>query len=223
MKITESDLVSAARVGDQNAFQELVRLHNQAMFRIARSITTTDEDAEDALQEAYISAFMNIEGFREESRFKTWLSRITINAAQGIRRQEKFVAGYDTVAETENPGVNQRISFAHDRLEPEQSRSDANVRHALQTAVSLLKPELRTPWVMFDINGQSVYEIAMVLDISSVAVRTRVFRARRQLRKLLRERDVDLSLIFQFNGTRCERMVERVRLGIQVASQDQRL
>jgi RNA polymerase sigma factor (sigma-70 family) len=96
--VEEAMLVTAARAKDEAAVRELIRRLNPRLFRVARGILDTTADAEDAVQDAYLAAFTRLDQFRGESRFSTWLIRITINAARTLRREPKAnVERYDAL------------------------------------------------------------------------------------------------------------------------------
>jgi len=208
----EAELVERARRRDAAAIRMLVKRHNQRLYRLARSILRNDSDAEDALQEAYVHAFANLNTFRGESRFGTWLARIVLNEAIGFVRRRKPTVDISVVAEisTENAQI---IPFpaAEVRDNPETLMARNQIRTLLEGAIDKLPEGFRTVFVARVVEGMSVEETAELLGILPQTVKTRLHRARALLRNEI-ERRVGPALndAFPFAGSRCERFTERV-------------
>jgi RNA polymerase sigma-70 factor (ECF subfamily) len=213
--LEDGELVGLARARDEAAIRCLVRRHNQMLFRVARSILGSDGDAEDAVQAAYISAFRHLDGFRDEARFSTWLTRIVINEALSRRRrQRRPTVGLERV---DIEGRSQVIPFPGlDAPDPEAEMSRKEVRTLLEHLIDKLPTPFRTAFVLREVEGMSVEDIAEQLDIQAETVRTRVFRARRLLRAAM-EQEISWTFgaLFPFAGTRCEAMAERVVAGLR--------
>lgn len=208
-QFADGELVGLARGGDEAAVRSLVRRHNQLLFRVARSILGSDADAEDAVQAAYIAAFRNLDSFRAGARFSTWLTRIAINEALSQRRRQRSTVGLEQV---DIEGRSQVIPFpGPDAPDPEVEMSRKEVRTLLEQLIDDLPPPFRTVFVLREVEGLGVEEIAEQLDLQPETVRTRVFRARRLLRTGV-ERQLEGSFggLFPFAGTRCEAMADRV-------------
>ncbi len=206
---SESELVSAAREGSELAVRELVRRLNPRLFRVARGIVDSDAEAEEALQEAYLSAFSKLEGFREHASFSTWITRIVINTARMQRRRARTAEEYDTVDETSSLRV---ITFPGQHSElPDAMLGRAQLRDFLETAVSELPPNLRLPFLLREAEDMSILAIASELQINPITVKTRLFRARRRLRTTI-EHQVrgGFEAIFPFGGKHCANMTDRV-------------
>lgn len=181
----ESTLVRRAKSGDYEAFEELVGLYEDRIYRLAMNITGNAEDAEDVLQEAFLKAFQNLSHFREDSRFYTWLVRIAVN--EGLmklrkRRSDKSVPMEDTVNEE---GEVLPREFADWRPNPEQTLEREEVREILQAAADSLPPTFRAVFFLRDVEGLSTEETADALGLSVAAVKARLFRARLHLREQL--------------------------------------
>lgn len=206
---SEADLVAAARGGDESAVRELIRRLNPRLFRVARGIVDTDAEAEDALQEAYLSAFSKLDGFQERASFSTWITRIVINTSRMQRRCKSPEERYDTVDETHLSRV---LTFPGQNSElPDAALGRAQLRGLLETAVSELPPEMRLPFLLRESEGMSVMAIARELQLNPITVKTRLFRARLRLRSAL-EQQVrgGFEAIFPFGGKRCANMTCRV-------------
>ena len=208
---TETDLVALARDRNESAIRELVRRLNPRLFRVARGIMNNDADAEDVVQEAYLKAFAQIGEFRGEASFRTWVTRIAVNAARMRLRAARPEEEYDTVTE-ENNGRATVLPFpgsGADRPETELGRDQ--LRTWLETAVATLPERLRLVFLLRESEGMTVRAIAHDLKMNPITVKTRLFRARRQLRGALEARlNGSFDDIFPFAGARCAHMADRV-------------
>jgi RNA polymerase sigma-70 factor (ECF subfamily) len=181
----EQDVVARAKGQSETAFDELVKHYERRVFRLAQNITRNYEDAEDVVQNAFVKAFQNLPSFRGDSRFYTWLVRITVNEAlMNIRRRpcHKEVS-IDESKETDDSCVPLEIE---DRgPSPEQRYSQQELQQILATTINELKPGCRTVFQLRDVDGLSTEETAQALALSSTAVKTRLRRARMTLRNSL--------------------------------------
>ena len=181
----EQALVDRARSGDASAFTELVNKYARKIFRLAKHITQNDEDAEDVLQESFMKAYSNLDSFQGQSKFYTWLVRIAVNEALMKLRKRKSdkTVSLDEPHETEEDTVTREIAVWED--DPERKYSREELRGILGRAVESLKPAFRTVFVLRDIEELSTEETAEALGISIPAVKSRLLRARLQLRERL--------------------------------------
>jgi RNA polymerase sigma-70 factor, ECF subfamily len=180
----EAALLAAAKRGDNAAFAELVSRYDRRMFRIAQYIVQNREDAEDVVQDSFLKAFGNLAGFREESRFYTWLVRIVVNdALMKLRRRRRHTIFLDDHDDSDERSV--PFEIADVTPDPEQALHHAQLRHHLGRAVKQLKPSFRAVFVLRDIQGLSIFETAEALSISVPLVKTRLLRARLKLRQRL--------------------------------------
>ncbi|MHA3980876.1 RNA polymerase sigma factor [Halovulum sp. GXIMD14794] len=211
---SESELVAAARLGDETAIRELIRRLNPRLFRIARGIVPGDAEAEDVVQETYLAAFTRLDRYEERARFSTWITRIAINNARMHLRRTRTAEEYDTVTEDR---TRQIVAFPGSPPEGADSAlGRAQARALLETAIAALPPELRLPFLLHEVEGMKLREIAQDLSINQVTLRTRMFRARRQLRAALTEKvSSGFEGVFPFDGARCARMADRVIEGLR--------
>ena len=181
----ESALVEKARAGDAQAFTELVNHYERKIYRLAKHITQNDEDAEDVLQEAFLKAYEHLDGFKGDSKFYTWIVRIAVNEALMKLRKRKGdrTVSLDEPVETGEETVQREIAVWEDN--PEQQYSHEELARILDEAVESLKPTFRTVFVLRDIEELSTEETAEALGISVPAVKSRLLRARLQLREKL--------------------------------------
>lgn len=181
----EMALVHRARGGDSQAFGELVSKYERKIFRLAKNITQNDEDAEDILQETFIKAYEHLDKFQGNSKFYTWLVRIGVNESLmklRKRKSDRTVPLDEPVDTGEDPIVREIAVWGED---PEVKYSQEELRQILDEAVEGLKPAFRTVFVLRDIEELSTEETAETLGISIPAVKSRLLRARLQLREKL--------------------------------------
>ncbi|HVT92117.1 MAG TPA: RNA polymerase sigma factor [Bryobacteraceae bacterium] len=181
----ESALVAKAREGDAEAFNGLVNQYERKIFRLAKHITQSDEDAEDVLQEAFLKAYEHLPGFQGQSKFYTWIVRIAVNEALMKLRKRKSdrTVPLDEPLDTGEDTVVREIAVWED--DPEQRYSRDELAGILDEAVQSLRPAFRTVFVLRDIEELSTEETAEALGISVPAVKSRLLRARLQLREKL--------------------------------------
>ena len=207
----DAELAVRAAGGDASAFAAIMRRHNQLLFRTARSILKSDEETEDALQEAYLQAWRAIGSFRADARLSTWLVRIVINQALGrLRRRSAQVIPLETAMESNDPDTRQALEDDPDRG-PERTAMRTEMRRLIESRIDRLPDAFRVVFMLRAIEEMSVEEVAAALEMPEATVRTRFFRARGLLREGL-SRDVDVALddAFAFAGERCDRIVAGV-------------
>ncbi len=181
----EAELVSRARDGDGEAFAELVRRYERRVYRLVRNITQNPQDAEDALQDTFLKAFSRLDSFEGNSKFYTWLVRIAVNEALmklRKRKSDRTVSLDDGIDTGEDVVVREIAVWDGD---PEQKYSQQELRAILDEAIASLRPAFRTVFVLRDIEQLSTEETAAVLGLSVPAVKSRLLRARLQLREKL--------------------------------------
>jgi len=180
----EAPLVAKARAGDAGAFTELVTRYDGKIFRLARHITQSQEDAEDILQETFLRAYQHLGDFQGNSKFYTWLVRIAVNQSLmklRKRRSDRSVS-LDETFDTGEDTVTREIAVWDN---PEQNYSREEIREILEKAIESLPPIFRTVFALRDIEELSTEETAVVLNLSVPAVKSRLMRARLRLREKL--------------------------------------
>jgi RNA polymerase sigma-70 factor (ECF subfamily) len=181
----ELALVQAAKAGDVGAFEDLVRRYDRNVFRIAQHITQNREDAEDVVQDAFLKAYSNLGQFQGQSKFYTWLVRIVVNEAlmKLRRRRPERMVSLDEDVKTEDDSVPREV--ADWSPNPEQLYSQSQLHDILSKTIQGLPPGFRTVFVLRDVEGLSTEETAEALGLSIPAVKSRLLRARLQLRERL--------------------------------------
>jgi RNA polymerase sigma-70 factor, ECF subfamily len=181
----DGTLVRASKAGDVAAFEELVKRYDSKLLRIAQHVTHNLEDAQDAVQEAFLKAFQKLRQFQEKSKFSTWLIRITINQAlMKLRKQRRQrEVSIDEDFQTEEGML--PLEVADWAPNPEQRYTASELKEILTKALQELQPGLRVVFVLRDIEGLSLGQTAETLDLTVSAVKARSWRARMQLRERL--------------------------------------
>jgi RNA polymerase sigma-70 factor, ECF subfamily len=178
-------LVEQARGGDTAAFEKLVRQYDRQVFRIAQHITQNREDAEDVVQDAFFKAYQKLDQFQGNSKFYTWLVRIAVNESLMRLRKRKTgrTVSIDEDVETEEGSMPRDL--ADWSPNPEQLYGKSELAEILRKTVQGLPPGFRTVFVLRDVEGLSTEETASSLGLSIPAVKSRLLRARLQLRERL--------------------------------------
>jgi RNA polymerase sigma-70 factor, ECF subfamily len=181
----ELALVLAAKEGDITAFEQLIKKYDRNVFRIAQHITQNREDAEDVVQDAFLKAYQNLKQFQGNSKFYTWLVRIAVNEALMKLRKRKTskTVSMDEDVETEDGSVPREV--ADWSPNPEQLFRQAELSDILAKTIQGLPTGFRTVFVLRDVEGLSTEETAETLGLSVPAVKSRLLRARLQLRERL--------------------------------------
>jgi RNA polymerase sigma-70 factor (ECF subfamily) len=183
--VDESVLVAQAREGDMQAFSALVRRYEGKIFRLAMHVTQNREDAEDVLQETFMKAYEHLDQFKGDSKFYTWIVRIAVNQALmklRRRRTDKSVSMDETIDTGEDTVVREIADWGED---PEQRFSREELGEILDGAIESLDPIYRSVFVLRDVEDLSTEDTAEALGLSVPAVKSRLLRARLQLREKL--------------------------------------
>jgi len=181
------ELVHASKNGDAAAFEQLVKRYDRKLLRIAQGVLHNTEDAQDAVQEAFLKAFQHLGQFREESQFSTWLFRITVNQSLMKLRKQRAIREVSLDEEYKADVDILPMEIIDWAPNPEQLYLGSELRNLLYKALGELRPLLRTVFVLRDIEGLSIDQVAEVLRLTQTAVKARLSRARLQLREHLNQ------------------------------------
>jgi RNA polymerase sigma-70 factor (ECF subfamily) len=185
----DETLAARAAQGDETAFEELVTRYQDRVFRLARRLTGSEDDAADVLQETFLQVYRGLAGFRGESRFGTWLYRIATNAALMLRRArsrrpaeslEAFLPRFDAAGVHAATPADLQIAAHADRLIDRQ-----DLAQKAWAGIERLPDLYREAFVLRDLEEMTTEEVARILDLEPAAVRQRVHRARLMLRGYL--------------------------------------
>jgi RNA polymerase sigma-70 factor (ECF subfamily) len=177
-------LVASARAGDAAAFEELVARYENKIFRLTNNITGNREDAEDAMQDAFLKAYAHLDGFHGESRFYTWLVRIAANEAlMRLRKRRPNHFSIDEPIEGDSELIPRELEEWSPN--PEQLYAKSELDGIVFNLVEKLEDEYRIVLVLRDVEELSTQETSEALGISISAVKSRLLRARLKLREKL--------------------------------------
>lgn len=210
--LPDSMLVDLVLCNDRGAFKQIMQRCNQRLFRVARGVVNDDIEAEDVVQEAYVHAYEKLATFRGEASLLTWLTRIVLNESYGRLRRRHDTVDIAIVETAQNEGG--RIIAFPSKFggeDPAASAARDQIRIMIEHAIEKLPEAFRIVFVMREIEGCTVEETAASLELRPETVKTRLHRARRQLRAALHESLTSaLSDAFPFLGPRCDRMTNTV-------------
>jgi RNA polymerase sigma-70 factor (ECF subfamily) len=207
--LSDDRLAEITRQNNRQAFEALMRRHSRRIFRVARGVLRQEPAAEDAVQETYLRAFAKLGTYEPAGKFTTWLTRIALNEASTIRRRTRGDAvSPDEVSEGPS-NVDESAVDAAPTADP--FVESAHGREMLEQAIDALPENFRMVFVLRVIEGLDVRDTSESLEINPTTVRTRLFRAHKQLRGDVSGRlRAESSDIFDFAAERCDRLVERV-------------
>jgi RNA polymerase sigma factor (sigma-70 family) len=212
----DAALARLVQGGDREAFRHVMKRCNQRLFRVARAVVHSDAEAEDVVQEAYVDAYEKIGSFRGDAALLTWLTRIVLNEAYGrLRNRHANVDVSQIEAVQMDPG--NVIAFpSAASVDPAAALARDQVRRLLEQAIDALPEPFRVVYILREIEECSVEDTALALDLKPETVKTRLFRARRQLRDALHDQLAStLGDAFPFLGARCDRITDAVMRRIE--------
>lgn len=209
--LTDAEVVGRVLAGERMLFEELMRRHNQRVYRTIRGILRSERDVEDTMQQAYLLAYAHLGEFAGASSFATWLTRIAINEALArLRKMERF-----SVAD-ETPDFSEDIMRGPPRS-PEDGAVARQSMRFLEAAVDELPSLYRTTFILREVEQLSTAETSEILGITEQAVKTRLHRACLSLRDALAASvgQGSASQAFEFLAPRCDRVVSAVMAAIE--------
>ena len=218
--IDDASLAARVLAGDAAAFELVMRRHNRRLYRVARAMLRDAADAEDALQDAYLSAFQAMGNFRGEASLATWLSRIVVNQCLARLRRQARRDNILPMVPMGGPDEQEGLAMpADDKDRPDRALVRAELRAVLERKLDELPESFRTVFVLRSVEELSVEETARTLDLPEATVRSRHFRARSMLRESLAQ-DIDIAErdVFSFDGERCDRIVAGVLARLNLPS-----
>ncbi|WP_394846706.1 RNA polymerase sigma factor [Pendulispora brunnea] len=202
---TDEQVVARVLAGEEHLFEVIMRRNNTRLYRAARSILRSDDEAEDVMQDAYVRAYAHLGDFRGAAAFSTWLTRIAVHEALARLRQRKKNVSIDDELDVEDE------SMGAESRSPEQCTHDGELRGVLEEAIDALPVAFRTVFILRSIEDLSVADTAATLGIPEETVKTRLHRARRLLRESLVERlEATSRDAFAFERPRCDRVIRAV-------------
>lgn len=181
-KKTDVELVADVQGGDQAAYRFLVERYYRKIYNLALRLVRNPEDAEDVLQETFVSAYKALPNFKGQSAFGTWIYRIATNfGLMKLRGKKPVFVSLDEPRDNDMPNI-ELTDFSANPLE---EVLDSELREKMEQAVAALPDDMRTVFLLRDVEGLSNAEVAEILDLSVPAVKSRLHRTRLQLREQL--------------------------------------
>jgi RNA polymerase sigma-70 factor (ECF subfamily) len=210
--LTDEQVVADVLDGHTALFEVLMRRYNERVYRVVRAILRADEEAEDVMQQVYVNAYAHLRQFSGDAKFSTWLTRIAINEALARVRTRRRYEPLD-----EEPSNVESLMTRSAPRDPERQAFSGELRALLESAIDELPDGGREVFMLREVEGLSTADVAEVLSVSEDVVKTRLSRARRELRRTLLERTgASTPDAFRFYRPRCDRVVESVLSRIAV-------
>ncbi len=203
----EASLVRRVVKGDRTAFEQLMRIHNRRLYRLARASLRDETEAQDALQDAYLCAYRSMHQFRGDAALSTWLSRLVLNECLG--RQRRSTRRQNVIPMVSSETHRDAVDAVADPVElPDKAFARVQMRAVLERKVSELPEHFRIVFVLRSVEEVSVEDTAQTLRIPPETVRSRHFRAKSLLRESF-AREVDLAErdLFEFGGAHCDSVI----------------
>jgi len=214
---SDAALVRRALAGDAQAVREIIRFHNQRLYRLVRAVLHSNVEAEEALQDTYLQAFAKLQDFHGGASLSTWLARIALNTAfMRLRATKRLKRSMPPPGQAEAEII--ALHPSSSTIDPERGVAQRELLRLVEEATDALSQDLRIVFVARVIEGLGVEETAALLNIPAATVKTRLHRARKLIRARLEERIGPILMdAFPFAGRRCERLTEAmiVKLGLQ--------
>lgn len=205
---SDQDLLARVLNGELDAYEGIMRRHNQRLFRLARSIVAVDAEAMDVVQESYINAYQRLSELQNPAAFGTWLAKIVRNTSlMHLRRSRRY-------QQMDTPDLEKVLHLSRpvqQQEQPDRQLANAELRQVLENCIDELPDDFRTVFMLRAVEHCSVNTVAKILDIKEATVKTRFHRARMLLQKrLLEYRDTGSIAVHEFAGDRCDKIVRNV-------------
>ncbi len=201
--LSDREIIERVMAGEKNLYASLIQRYNQRLYRVAMSILVNDNEAEEAMQSAYIKGWENLSQFTFKSAYSTWLTRILINEALLLKKKRERVKEVSS----ENYVSNET---GHSNLQtPFMKLANSELKKFLEKAVAALPEKYRTVFMLREIEQMPVSETGECLGLSAVNVKVRLNRAKAMLRDYLSKVYKEDEL-FSFHLSRCERITNSV-------------
>jgi RNA polymerase sigma-70 factor (ECF subfamily) len=180
-------LIRAAQRGDQDAFEQLVRAYDQSVLRLAMNLLRSPEDARDVYQEAFLRVYRNLDSFRFDCSFHTWLYRIVTNICLDQLRKRKVRKEESSVVETSEGPVDRMDAFEEEAAEadPERALWNRQLKHRIEEALQDLTPRERMVFELRHYQGLRLRNIGEILGTTEEAAKNCLFRATQKMRSVL--------------------------------------
>lgn len=178
------ELIRGFKDGDVSSFEQLVLKYQDKVYNLCRHMLGSAHDADDAAQDTFTKAYQNLNNFRPEASFYTWLYRIAVNTCLDYKKRPFFQSVFGSHVEGDNESGIEPVSG---EPSPEKLYESKQLRYALGTSLGKLSLKLRAVIILKEVEGLSYEQIAGVLDVSIGTVKSRISRAREELKELMKE------------------------------------
>ena len=203
----DEQVIARVRAGDVALFEVLMRRHNQRVYRAVRAIVRDELETEEVMQQAYVSAFAHLEQYQGAARFSTWLVRIAVNEALGLKRRGARWVAVDGGGHAEDDISSTIGSY----VQPEDEASARELAALVEAVIDELPELYRSAFMLREIEGMGTADAAEVLGVSEAVIKTRLHRAKGLIRQKLESRLGAATLqAFAFRDHRCDRVVAAV-------------
>ncbi|MDB5256273.1 MAG: sigma-70 family polymerase sigma factor [Chitinophagaceae bacterium] len=206
---TDFEIIKKISEGDIKLYEILIRRYNASLYKIGRAYRYNHHDTEDLMQETYINAFYNLSKFEYRAAFKTWLTRIMLNACHHKNKKMSFK---NEVA-TENSPTEKQTPMFQQSIDTEKKIVNKELGQVLEAALNEIPEEYRVVFTLRELNGLSVAETTEVLNITESNVKVRLNRAKKMLRSNI-EKIYTPEDVYEFNLIYCDRITEKVMKAI---------
>lgn len=207
---TDLEVIQRILSGENRLYELLIRRNNPFLYRIGRSYGYIHHDVEDLMQETYISAYKNLSGFKNNSTYKTWITRIMLNHCY----QKKQKHSYQKEVLIENHHHEKNNPMFQQPNNTGQKVLNKELGHVLENAINRIPEDYRLIFTLRELNGLNIAETAEATNLSEANIKTRLSRAKSMLRSEI-EKMYSAEDIYEFNLVYCDRIVERVMLAIK--------
>ncbi len=185
-RVEEAAIIAKVLDGDTEAFEPLVTANQSFVYNIALKMLSNPDDAYDASQEAFVKAFRSLKDFKGDSSFSSWLYRITANICLDMMRKSKR-RQTSSIIYLDDEDEQKELDLPDTRFSPETELEKRELRRSINDALSKLPEDQRSILLLRELSGMSYQEISAVLKLEAGTVKSRLFRARAKLAKILRE------------------------------------
>jgi len=205
--LNDEEIVARILNGEKQLYESLIRKYNQRLYRIGRSIVNDDDEVEDIMQTAYLNAYVNLAGFKNNSSFSTWLTKILINESLLYKKRkvklEKILV--------------EKQEIQHHTETPLAGLMNTELKILLEKSIAILPEKYRLVFVMREVEEMSTNETMETLNLSESNVKVRLNRAKEMLRDSLSSQ-YRYSGVYDFHLTRCDRVTNHVMVQIEQMS-----
>jgi len=207
-KDKEAAIIRRILGGEKELYEILVRRNNQKLYRVIRGYLKDESEIEDVMQDSYIKAYTKLYQFNLKAQFSTWLIRIAINESLAVLKKKGKLLHLTNFSHNTDPTFILELPDTV-QLNPQEKMAQKEATQLLENAIDQLELKYRTVYLMKEVEGLSLKEIATALDLSLANVKIRVHRSKEMLKETLFKLS-NTNNIFEFGFSRCDRITENV-------------